>query len=327
MKRQWWLWGIVLIAVAAGFLLGRANIPNPSVAASTVTGAVAQSNDKVVAKSTLPGGGKSPPTATSGTSLPPAGAPLRDTFAELQARAAAGDASAATRLSRDLGHCNSLRSTLWTNAGTADDLVNRPTAGMTEAQLRTYQMLLDSMEARQREAKKIKDLCEGVNEEMLATLVPVVAQAAQLGDIDARACYLSRGPALDMHTLLDHPEFLQNYRSASASLIDAGLAAGDWRVVDLLKSAYEPGAQSLLAGLLGVDATQHYRYLKLYRLGAESFRIPALDKQLAAAAANLTPAQIADSDAWAQSSFQQSFKGPSTAATQQGWDPCAFAGG
>jgi len=83
----------------------------------------------------------------------------------------------------------------------------------------------------------------------------------------------------------------------------------------------------LLAGLVGADPVQHYRYLKLYRLGAEPFRATSLDRQLAAAAANLTPAQTADADAWAQSTYEKNFKGPSTAAAPPGWDPCAFAEG
>ncbi len=259
--------------------------------------------------------------------LPAPDVPLKTIFADLQARAAAGDAGAATRLSRDLGRCSRLRSTLWKNGGAASDLVGRKTDGMTDAQLRTYQILLDSMAQRQQETQKTKDLCADVDDTMLAALVPSIAQAAQLGDVDARACYLSRGPSLDARTMLDHPEFLQDYRGTASSMIDAGLAAGDWRVVGLLANAYEPGAQGLLAGLIGADPVQHYRYLKLYRLGAEPFRAAALDRQLAAAAASLDPAQTAAADAWAQSTYEKNFKGPSTAAAPQGWDPCAFAAG
>jgi len=316
-----------LAVVLAAYFLGRAQAPLPPAdAKSEVAGTTASVGSKEP-KKTFAATNKAIARATSSSALPAVDAPLKNTFADLQARAAAGDAAAATRLSRDLGRCSRLRSTLWKNGGAANDLVARKTDGMTEAQLRTYQILLDSMAQRQQETQKTKDLCTDVDDAMLAALVPSIAQAAQLGDVDARACYLSRGPSLDARTLLDHPEFLQDYRSAASSMIDAGLGAGDWRVVGLLTSAYEPGAQGLLAGLVGADPVQHYRYLKLYRLGAEPFRATSLDRQLAAAAANLTPAQTADADAWAQSTYEKNFKGPSTAAAPPGWDPCAFAEG
>lgn len=316
-----------LAIASAAYFLGRAQAP-----ARTLAAVPAAAGAAIPAKNTE---ARKPPAvannatgrAASGRPLPAVDVPLKETYADLQARAAAGDAAAATRLSRDLGRCSRLRSMLWKTGSTAGDLVGRKTDGMTDAQLRTYQILLDSMAQHQQELQKTKDLCAGVDDDMLAALVPSIAQAAQLGDVDARACYLSRGPTLDARTLLDRPELLQNYRGAAASMIDAGLAAGDWRVVDLLASAYEPGAQGLLAGLVGADPVQHFRYLKLYRLGAEPFRAAALDRQLAAAAANLTPAQTSDADAWAQATYAATFKGPSTAAAPQGWNPCAFADG
>ena len=105
------------------------------------------------------------------------------------------------------------------------------------------------------------------DEEMLGALVESMAQAAKLGDEEARACYLGSGPLNDMRSLVRHPEALRSYRDNAKGMIEAGVRSGDWRVVDLLQRAYEPGAQSLLAGLVGADPVQHYRYLKLYRLG------------------------------------------------------------
>ncbi|MBO9663747.1 hypothetical protein [Dokdonella sp.] len=260
-----------------------------------------------------------------GDPLPPSNAPLRDTFAGLQARANAGDAAAASRLFRDVNRCSRLRGSEWKNSGASDDLTSKKTEGMTPEQLRTYQILLDAMELRQQGVRESQNFCDDASQAMLDSLVPNIAQAARLGDEDARACYLGRGPLYDSRSLIDHPDALQTYRSDAKSMIDAGLAAGDWRVVDLLQQAYEPGAQGLLAGVVGTDPVQHYRYLKLYRLGAEQHRVAQLDRQIAAAAANLTPAQVAEADEWAQSNLQN-FRGPSTAGTPQGWEACAFAG-
>lgn len=320
--------GFAIVMVAAAYFLGRANAPSlvgatapEHVAAEHVTTSGAE---EAPDKSSLPPA-KPLPAAHKGDPLPPLETPLKDAFAELQARANAGDADAASRLFRDVNRCNRLRGSEWKNVGASDDLTSKKTDGMTPEQLRTYQILLDAMEVRQQSVRKTQELCANASKEMLDSLVPNIAQAARLGDEDARACYLGRGPLYDSRSLLERPESLQSYRNDAQSMIDAGLADGDWRIVDLLQQAYVPGAQGLLAGVVGTDPVQHYRYLKLYRLGAEQHRIAQLDRQLASAAANLSPAQLADADGWAQSNLQN-FRGPSTAGTEQGWDACAFAG-
>jgi hypothetical protein len=316
---------VAVAAIAGAYFLGRANAPSPG--AGAVSGpaedAAAPGGDAPRRPVSAPA--KPAIQARKGDPLPPPAAPLKDTFAELQARAEAGDAAAASRLMRDVNRCNRLRGSEWKNVGASDELTERNTDGMTPAQLRTYQILLDAMELRQQGVRKTQELCADASEQMLDSLVPNIALAARLGDEDARACYLGRGPLYDSRGLLDHPESLQSYREDARSLIESGLAAGDWRVVDLLQQAYEPGAQGLLAGVVGSDPLQHYRYLKLYRLGAEPHRIAQLDRQLASAAANLSPGELAQADEWAQSNLPN-FRGPSTAGTPQGWDACAFAG-
>ena len=321
--------GVALGLVVGAYVLGRTNTSSPPSSAS-IGAAERGGADSQVGEAPA----KSPPAAKPpqrvaavGAPLPLPGTPLKDMFYDLQARANAGDAGAASRLFRDLNRCSRLHGSAWKDVRAAEELTNTKTDGLSPAQLRTYQALLDAMEIRQRASTALQTQCAGVSEKMLDTLVPNIRQAAQLGDVDARACYLSSGPMYDARSLLDHPESLNEYRSAASSMIDSGLAAGDWRVVDLLRNAYEPGAQGLLAGVVGADAYLHYRYLKLYRLGAESHRSARLDDQLASAAADLTPAQVADADQWAQTTLQQKFGSePSTAATPDGWDACAFAG-
>lgn len=312
-----------LAAIIGAYLLGRTT---PETEPADTAGV----DTAIVAAEQTPG--KLPPSTTRPTSvavalgvpLPAPGVPLKATFTDLQARANAGDAVAATRLFRDLDRCNRLRGSEWRNKGVTGDLANKKTDGMSPEQLRTYQILFDTMKVRQQSVHENQALCAGVSDEMLDTLVPNLAQAARLGDEDARACYLGRGPLYDARSLLAHPETLQAYRNNTSAMMEAGLAAGDWRVVDLLQQAYEPGAQGLLAGLVGADPVQHYRYLRLYRLGAEQHRVARLDQQLAAAAANLTSAQLADADQWAQTTLRGNFKGDSTSATPQGWEACAF---
>lgn len=327
--RQWLVAAVAMAAITAAYFLGRTTVPMPAAAEDHLRSPIATSaglgDAKAVQKSSAPSVKNSAMAGEKGDPLPPLNTPLKEAFADLQARANAGDAAAAARLLRDVNRCSRLRGSEWRNVGASDELTDRKTDGMTSEQLRTYQILLDAMESRQQDVRKTQELCAGASAEMLDSLVPNIAQSARLGDEDARACYLGRGPLYDSRSLIDHPDSLQTYRSDAKSMIDAGLAVGDWRVVDLLQQAYEPGAQGLLAGVVGTDPVQHYRYLKLYRLGAEQHRVAQLDRQLAAAAANLTPAQVAEADEWAQSNLQN-FRGPSTAGTPQGWDACTFGG-
>lgn len=308
-----------LIAVAGVYALGRWSAMPAAPARQIDAGiADARQGDGSLSAAGLPA------QAKRGGALPAPTTPLGTSFADLQARANAGDADAARRLVHDLDRCSRLREAEWKNAGTTSTLLEHKTEGMSAAQLRTYQTLLDAMEVRQQTAGKNRELCAGVDDRMLDTLVANIAQAARLGDADARACYLGQGPLYNVRSLLEHPGVLQSYRSDATAMIEGGLAAGDWRVVDLLQRAYEPGAQGLLAGMLGPDPAQHYRYLKLYRLGAETHRASQLDQQIAAVATSLSPEQIYEADRWAQTAFKEDFNGPSTTTTPQGWDACTF---
>jgi len=311
---------LALLAIVGAYFLGRAEVsgaPSPS-GADTDAERATQAQAAGASASPAP-----PPAIVKGATLPPPGTPLKDMFASLQARANAGDANAASRLVRELDRCNRLGDAESNTAAATNELTRNKTDGMTPAQLRTYQTLLDTMEVRQDVLRKNQAICAGVTDAMRETLVPNIAQAARLGDEDARSCYLDRGPLYDPASLLKHPESLRSYAGNARSMIDAGLAAGDWRVVDLLQRAYQPGEQDLLAGMLGADPVQHYRYLKLYRLGAEPHRVAKLDQQIAQATAGLTSAQLVDADAWAQDRLR-GFQESSTSATPEGWETCAF---
>lgn len=316
---------LVLGAIAGAYLFGRKEgasapaAPAPLAAAERPVGGAPGSHLATVAEASL--------RFDRGARLPPTGAPLKSVYAQLQAQANAGDGRAAARLLRDLSRCSRQRAIEWSTMRNTHDLTEQKTEHLSAAQLRTYQALLDTAAIRQRDVDEGRTLCEGVGDEVLDTLNANLAQAARLGDADARACYLSRGPLYDTRGLLKQPGALGVYRQQASKLIQVGLAAGDWRVVDLLQSAYEPGAQGMLAGLVGSDPYQHYRYLKLYRLGAESFRTAQIDRQLARAGAALSPAQRDQADEWAQTTLRENFHGDSTAGTPQGWDACASLGG
>lgn len=310
---------VALIAVACAYLLGRAQGTDAGVATSSTGVEDVPANGKASAKALA-----TKPLRMSAM-LPPRDARLKDIFSDLQARANAGDVAAATRLYRDLSLCSRFRGMGWANARLADELLSEQVDTMAPQQLGNYRSQLEAIESREQNARRFHDLCDGASDAMLGSLVPNLRKAAQLGEESARACYLSVGPNYDAPSLINHPEWLSAYRNSASSLIDAGIAAGDSRVVNIVRNAYQPGSESLLSGVLGSDPYQHYRYLKLYRLDAEPDPTGNLDRQLAAAAAQLEPEQRAEADNWAETTFRQNFnRSDLTEPTVQGWDPCVF---
>jgi hypothetical protein len=261
-----------------------------------------------------------------GNMMPPPFQPLTEVFDDLQARANAGDVEAATRLYRDLSLCKGSQQTMSALVRSSDEVMGAKLDTMEPTRLQYFQNELDSVELNQQALQNLHRLCDGVGDGALDRLIPNLRKAAELGESYARACYLQRGPSYDMRALTREPALLETYRGEVSSLIEAGMADGDWRVVDVLRDAYQPGSRSMLGGMLGADAQQYYRYLKLYRLGAEPYRVEQIDEDLAAAAKSLTPAQLAEADGWAQDTFQQKFHGSggSTEQTIPGWDPCSF---
>ncbi len=319
--------GAALVAAALAFLFyPHANVPASSAAVHAAVGSVS-----AVSKDQPPKpkpASKATAANQSAKPLPAAYTPLKEAYAELQARANAGDVAAATRLYRDVNICRLFGSLSRGNTHLAEEINGQgdKVDSMDLAQLDNYKVQLDAIDSRKQLTDKLHVLCDGASQSELDGLVPNLQRAAELGEPNARACYLQNGPNMDMRSFARRPEMLDDYRGSVQSLADAGLADGDWKVVDLLRNAYAPDAQSILAGVVGSDPVQYYRYLQLYRLGAEPYRKAELDRELSAAAEKLTPAQQSDAGAWAQATFQRNFQGNtnSTESTVAGWDACSF---
>lgn len=313
---------IVLAALAAagGYYGGRLQAPPAGAGAATGPDAQAAS-----APARDDAGATTPhlPASALARPLPAPRAPLKYVFADLQARADAGDAAAATRLYRDLNLCRRFARMDRDNTRLSEQLLGQDVAGMSTPQLGNYRAQLDAVESRKQNLDGLRALCDGTGEDLLDSLVPNLQRAAQLGDAYARACYLDRGPNYDPASLLDHPQRLGAYRRSAEQMIEAGIADGDWRVIDLVHGAYQPGADNLLSAVLGRDAYQRYRYLKLYRLG-DGGDAGALDRDLAQASAQLSAAQITRADAWARQTFERNFRGRPLGADGPLWDPCVF---
>ncbi len=302
---------LILLALAGAYWLGRSQPRLPPRGGQDAPITTATGATRRTAATDLPG-------------LPGRGG-TGGYFAGLQAAADAGDLTASTRLYRGLSLCHRLRMMDWSNAMLAGELLDAQTRGMTPAQLEDYRAQLDGIESRRQNAQQTKARCAEADAAMRDALVPSVRRAAQLGEPHARACYLAMGPGFDTRALARHPEWIDQYRGSVPGLIEAGMAAGDWTVVNILRNAYQPDADGLLAGVLGPDPVRHFRYLKLYRLGAGPGDIAALDRQLAVAAARLSPEQRGEAEEWAETAFRRDFHGRSSVgAPGLDRDPCVF---
>ena len=260
--------------------------------------------------------------------LPAPNAPLAQTYAELKARADAGDAAAAARLYHDVSTCAHTRDVLANEPRAANWMLEDDTSKLDATQLSRRERRLGNIEDELAKARANGELCSNLTPEQLQ-IVPVALRAAQLGDTQAADCYV--GPGLIAGGgLLDHPEWLQQYKDNALTLANAAVAQGDWTMVAQLQRAY---AQSNGAGLLGqvtgADPSQAYAYMKLRSLGAASPQGQGfMTRQLAESAQNLSADAVSNGDAWAQDTYQRYFGANPQNTTPRGFNACQnFNGG
>lgn len=317
---------LLFLATAFGYFIARFHDKDSAAAPAAVPALIGQApaevEDHAARESKLKAARKSLATLLIDTQ------PLKDVFTDLSAQAKAGNVDAATRLYRDLSRCRSLPSTESAISSLSDDILKRVVDEMDSSQLESYQSELESVEINKSSLQNLHHLCDGVTDTMYGSRFWALQTAAELGDPYARACALQQGPGFDMQGLASRPQLIEQYRISAPSLIQSGLAAGDWRVVEILNDAYGPNSNSLLSGVLDADPVQRYRYLKLYRLGYHLENGPyssVLDRRLAEAASSLTAAQLANADGWAQDTFHGQFRGNDVSESTMTWgNACAF---
>jgi len=313
--------GLALVAAAAAGAAWYLAVPAPPADAPAAQAAAANAAAGPDAPKAATPPARTAEPAAAPKALPPADMPLKDSYAELQAAMNRGDAAATSRLYRDLSRCNRADAVIRASTRFADDVLSRkPDPDALDSQERQ----LDQATRRMENAERLKKLCADVSDEMLRSVAAVTLRAAQLGDTAARTCYVHRGPFMNPQDMIDRPESIGTYRTQAPALIEQALQQGDWKVVDMLQYAYSPRSVSMLSGLVGHDDVQHYRYLKLFRLGADAAAAKRLDKELADAAAALTPAQRAEGDTWAKTTFERDFRGVSSESAPTRWDACAI---
>ena len=260
-------------------------------------------------------------SADINTALPPPGAPLVQIYDELKARADAGDVAAAARLFQEAQHCFRARTMMLTMPRSAAALLRQDSSKLNAEQLKEREENLARVEQQIEDARAGNAKCEGLTDAQLQ-LAPLALQAAKLGDADASRCYVS-GIFLYTGGLLDHPEWLTQYRSSALPLAQAAIERGDWAMVAQLSNGYSGELFfAPLGQLLGIDPAQGYRYLKLQRLGAREGSVPRLDDELAAATRELSVEQIAEGDAWAQDVYLRYFGGQPASSDSAGSNFC-----
>jgi hypothetical protein len=266
---------------------------------------------KSAAKASLPARRMLDSAASNGsaTALPPPGTPLKDIFAELKARADAGDAAAASRLFQDLQHCVEAQRLGQSLPAIANRMLNGNLPSSPDAVERSDRQL-DRMQRGLEFQQNNATMCAGVSSDQMAALVPTTLAAAQLGDPQAADCYV--GANLNAWPdVLNNPNWISDYKNYALPLANAAVQQGDWSMIGLLASANagNPRSTNMLNQVTGTNTQQAYTYAKLMSLGQPVDSTPSnrSTNALSTLSSQLTPEQIQTADAQAQSMYQQYF--------------------
>jgi hypothetical protein len=300
-----------VVAIGAWTLAGHfTRRSSPATATITTSGSVVPDERPVAADHTAVASKKigikhSVVTAPS----PPTHAPLAQIYDNLKRRADSGDAEAATRVFHEVHRCIEVRWTRRLLAELPSDLVtleqrdDREIGVMRAGQALQIKRVREMTDYIQANAAR----CDGATDAQLASFTPLLLQAAQLGDLKALDCYV--GSDFDrMEGLLDHPEWIDQYRAQVPGLVESALQRGDWVVVDLLHHAYSGAFDTSARGqLFGIDPLMDYRLLRLEQLGATGGFADKLAPMVAGAANTLSAAQAAAAEAWANDYYSRYF--------------------
>lgn len=227
---------------------------------------------------------------------------LKSVYADLKRRADANDADAAAELYRDLSRCHLEQELGRTLPTWLKSALDGDTSKDTPEQLKQREEFLDSMQKEVDFVQRNQAFCADADPDTLAQLVPATLKAAQLGDINATRCYLSNVIQM-VPGLLDHPEWITDFKQNAVPLAQFGVEHGDWRTVALLAHAYRGTfSGSLLTQAVKADPVQAYQYTKLLSLGSS---LKGTDPNQMTE--GLTAEQIAQADAAAQDMYVRYF--------------------
>jgi hypothetical protein len=240
--------------------------------------------------------------------LPAPMTPLKQSFEKLKELADSGDSEAATRLFDDTRRC--ARASLFSSIAKrySRALLNQDISQASFDQLQQVNTQLGMLQEQQKFQSDSNALCADLSDSELSAALPTALEAAKLGDSNAADCYVGANFSMIPGGILNHPEWLQEFKDNAAGIANQAVAQGDWTMVGLLQNAYSPNSNSLLSQVVGRDPVQYYQYLKLWSMGMSSQDDSAfVNGKLAAAAAALNVNQLATADAWAQQTYGQYF--------------------
>lgn len=250
--------------------------------------------------------------------------PLAKVYDELKSRADSGDAEAAMRLFHEVHRCVVVRQKRRLFAEFHAMFADNPDAtsiGIVHGQRVQFLKPHEMTDYVQANAGR----CDGATDEQLDSFTPLLLQAAQRGDIQALDCYV--GTDFDgMEGVLDHPEWIDQYRAQVPGLVESALQHGDWVIVDLLRrdpysDAYDSSARGQV---FGDDPVMDYRLLRLEQLGATGQFADWLAAKVAGAAKTLSPMQLVDAEAWAKDYYSRYFNSASNQVAN-GTDICQIS--
>ena len=320
---------LALAALALGYFGGRANAPSLGLGAP----AAQRQSDVAISTKGKSGMATTPvrkPAATrtdARTPLPAPGTPLKQTMAELKARADAGDVEAASRLYQDTQRCVRVREIIAMTPKVVPYLLNQNTGEMSQEELKGSEQALSNFQKRLNFARDNAGFCADLSDDEINQFFPAALQAAQLGDKAAADCYVNGGGIFGIpRGLLDHPEWLLDYKQNALAIADTAITQGDWTMVSMLGDAYDNSySPNMLGQLTGQDNMQAYRYLKLRLLGVPGGGGKGADylsQQLAQIANEIPPDAKLAGDAWAQDAYQRYFSASPMSPGVNTYVPC-----
>ncbi|MCQ4167637.1 hypothetical protein [Tahibacter harae] len=307
---------------AAGAWLGRSEAPAAAAAAPASAAQTAPAPEPAPPRETstaAPAAGKA--ANTPAAALPPRDLPVADYFDQLAAQALQGDAAAARRLADDMAECaNSERQfdaveDILDRAGrgargagpdAAQERGPRPRRGRegSDDGLGEAERRLQFAERFLQRAQETERRCAGINAAQIARSGEFIRAAALAGDNAARLCY-ALAPNEWQRDLLspEWQDWSQRWKSEAPDMVRRAFEGGLPEAAATLSAMYSPWQPARgtrpWTGQLGDQPYWAYAYAAVARqtLGAEA--APRLAEVMQQHAQRLTPAQVAQADAWA----------------------------
>jgi hypothetical protein len=170
--------------------------------------------------------------APSPDGLPPAGLPLKATYAALLAAHRAGNAEASVRLRQELSECERYR---FANLRMDMMLAFEDSARARGREERLQEMLSQTAGTVAALAENCTDLPEDYEQ---ALLFEVQRAAAETGDLEGQLAFVLF-PAMNQNRALTQMDRLEIYKARAGALIEAAMAQGSGQAVAAIMEAYE----------------------------------------------------------------------------------------